>query len=61
MIASIYFIVGLLFAVYVIVNLDERDKAWVLAPMCILLWPLFTIGIIIAAAIVTAHDIIKGE
>lgn len=45
MIAAAYFVVGIAFALWAAGGFEDRSQWIVVAPMCVLLWPLFVLGI----------------
>lgn len=61
MIASIYFITGILFAIYTATGFKDRAQWLVVAPLCVMLWPLFVFAIIVSSAVFTVSDIIRGK
>jgi uncharacterized membrane protein len=56
MIAALYFVIGILFALWAATAFDDHSQWLVVAPICVVLWPLFIVGISAASLIMYVTD-----
>lgn len=49
MIAALYFVIGILFALWAATAFDDHSQWLVVAPICVLFWPFFIFGILVFA------------
>lgn len=58
-IVFLYVLVGFLFTGWVAVGFDDSSQILVVGPLCLLLWPIFVLGLILAWGYFELRSVIR--